>query len=282
LKPIFQNQIDTIVKIFPILTALTFIYGYIGFHTFTAIYHLPIISTDISIIASIGLLNLIYIGILYSTATYKRAPRLIEAFLIYWIFTIVLHNPATLAAIVVVLLVSKVFSVEKTPKKLLFSKRKENAKWYKKHISTIDVIAATIGALVSFLISENFYTLTLTIYVLLHLIHKYKRYNQKPIFLSLLVILSFPMITMYYFINSSEVNIIGLNSQEVNITTTSDTLNTKFVFSDDTFYYCYTDSNKQVFSVRKDNIRKIISTSERNKNATGYFWFKKLYHKIRD
>ena len=114
-------SIERLVKAFPILTSITFIFGYIGFHTFTSIYNLPIVNTDISLIGGIGLLNITYFGIIYFVATRKRTPYTFESLTIYLVFNFVLSNPEFLSLILVLQMIIMAFELERKPKKIKFS-----------------------------------------------------------------------------------------------------------------------------------------------------------------
>ena len=109
----------------------------------------------------------------------------------------------------------------------------------------------------SFLIDKDFFQLTLVIHTLLLLVHKHKKYGLIPNILKGLILILFPVITMYYFISSSNENILGLNKQEVEITTNADTLNTNIIFNDSDFFYVVTDSTKQLSVIRKSDVMNI-------------------------
>jgi hypothetical protein len=274
-----RDYAELVVKLFPLLTGITFVFGYIGFHTFTAIYHLPVITTDISIIVGIGLLNLTYIAILYYTASRKRIPFAFEAFAIYWVFNLLLHSPVAMAGSIVTVLMYYQLIAQRNPKKITYAKLRIKAK--KRFLNNLryDMIFSVLALIVSFLLDEDFYFLVLAIYGLLFLIHKYKRNTQRSVFLTMIILLSFPMMTMYYFINSSEVNVLGLNNHRIEIRTKTDTLKTRFIFTDDSFYYCYNDSTKQVTSIQKSDIIQVKTISEKKLRKSGYTAIKESFSK---
>lgn len=279
MKKGIEYYTDLTIKTFPLLTTLTFVFGYIGFHTFTAIYHLPIINTDISIIASIGLLNITYLGILYITATAKRKPRYSEALFIYCIFNFFLNNPIILSSILVLQIILYVFEVEKERKNIPFAIKRIKAKKYLNLLFWGDLIITIIGVVISFLLDSDFYNLLIVIYVILFFIHRYKRHKQKPNIFKIIILLLFPVITMYYFINSSRTNILGINRQEVDIITKNDTVKTNIIFNDPNYFYTFSDTTKIMTTIRKDDVIKILSTTNKKESKSGLKVFKELFIK---
>jgi hypothetical protein len=272
-----NNKIDRVITSIPLLTALTFIYGYIGFHTFTTVYTIPIISTDISTVAGIGLFNLIYLGLLYISASKKRKPKTYEALAIYGLFMFVLSNPILIAGILVLQLVLISFSLEKSPRKMSFTEAKNRLKNYRKIDLLAEIIIGAIGLLIMLLIDADSYTLLIVIYVILLIFHRFKRYRVRPDLVSCSVLLLFPVITMYYFINSSKANILGLNKPQVYLVTKNDTVSTEIIFVDDDNYYIHNDSTKIVEIVRKDEVLKITSKSQAKVNEGLIDFVKRLY-----
>ena len=260
------DKIKELINFIPLLTILTFAYGYIGFNTFTTIYQIPIVSTDISTIVGIGLFNLTYIAILYLVASPKRKPKYYDALIIYFIFLFLLNNPIYIGSIIVMQLIFSGFFMNSSPKKLHFKELKEKVLRKEKYSPLIEIAIAIIGLVFLIIIDGDYWTLLIFIHVLLTIFHRYKKYKQKFNLYTIIAIILFPVITMYYFIGNSNSNILGLNKQKAQITTETDTFFTTIIFSDANYYYLHNDSLNSVTTLSKNSISKIITTSsERSK-----------------
>lgn len=264
-KPEWEYYLETIVKAFPLITAITFVSGYIGFHTFTAIYHLPINHTDLSTIAGIGILNLIYFSVLYIFSSRKRPPRFSTVFIVYAIFKMLLYSPVFLAVVLPVYLAGSSYEKNQKVKRLTFSQKKKERVKYLKYLLGLDVFFLLSGLVTFLFLDGNFFIISITIYSLLYLFFRYKRHKIIPNFYNLIFIVLFPVISMFYMFSYSDSNILGMNTQQATIYTVTDTLKTQIVFNDAEFFYTLSDSTNIVTAIRRDEVKKIIAKADRTK-----------------
>ena len=254
-----KGNLEYLTKLVPILTILTLIYGYIGFHTYVIIYNIPIVTTDISIIAGIGLLNMTYLCILYLAAPTKRTPTFLETLIIYIVFVIVLYSPIKLAYLLAFYFMMNSLPIIKKKKKISFNRLRRKVSNYRSALIVIDGVIL-IAAFVLAFFTNYFTMLLMVLYGIVYTFHKYKNDTLKPSIFHYVYILIFPVFTMYFFIKSSNTNILGLNRQEALVITEKDTLKTEIVFSDNNYYYCsLIEKNKKLLAINKNDIKRIIT-----------------------
>jgi hypothetical protein len=285
MKEIIYTEVEKIGKNISLLTILTFILGYIGFNTFLAIYQIPIHNTDISLIVSIGLLNLTYLFLFYITASSKRKPYYSTALFLYLIFNFFLNNPVLLASFLIIQFMMTSFSLEHSVRKGEYKSFKTIRERYNKNhmkIVYVDIVITVFGVLISAFFFIDFLSLIVVIYSLLFLFHMFKKNKFKPTLFQIILIFMFPIISMSYFINSSKLNIIGLNKISAEIITTNDTLKTEIVFSDNNSYYIFSDSLNTLKILNRSSVKEIKTIPTLLSRDSGISFFKSVFQKIKN
>ena len=275
------EELEGIGNKIPLLTALIFILGYMGFNTFISIYNIPTQNTDISLIASIGLINITFLFIIYITSI-KREPKMADALLLLGIFNLILNNPILLGSILGIYLIITSSFIEvilfNSKKKSFSTLRKEYLKRKKSRLFSQTLLPIIFSILIGIFIDVNFVVRMIVIYSILYLCHQFKTNTFRPSIVFYVAILMFPILTMNLFINSSEVNILGLNKLPAEIITTTDTLKTKIIYNDNNSYYVISEDLGTVKVLNRSEVKEIKISPHVSKTESGIDYIKKKFN----
>tara|TARA_R110002050_G_scaffold264951_3_gene405929 strand:- start:3997 stop:4863 length:867 start_codon:yes stop_codon:yes gene_type:complete len=216
----FLNSIKSNSELWPLLTFIVILFGYLGFYNYTNLNGIIFSTPDLSLIIGIGLYNILIASVLFTSA-YSFATRKREPLLVYSLFiTCILHfntiHPKLISGFILLWIQLFVYN---SLKKIPFSKRRKLVINRNRNNVTGDIIIGLIlTTIITLFVDSDFWFKVVIIHFIIMAYHKLAQEWKKSVIGIIIVSLTIPFFTSAYFLNDIRFTLFGLSQQYSKIT----------------------------------------------------------------
>ncbi len=211
----FLNSIKSYSELWPLVTFIVILFGYLGFYNYTNLNGIIFSTPDLSLIIGIGLYNILIASFLFALAfTFalrKSEPLLVNSLIITCTVHFSSIHPKLLSGLILICL--QIF-IYKSLKKTSFSKKRKLVISRNKNSVTRDIITGSILTIfLTLFVDADFWFKVVIIHFIIMAYNKLAIEWKKNLIGIILVSLTIPFFTSAYFLNDIRFTIFGLSQQ---------------------------------------------------------------------